>query len=78
MAQRVGIAAAVLGDPAVVILDEPVNGLDPYLPTTAGEAILQTGSAEGSLPPWSGLGVYAAYAAAALGAAAVAVTRRDA
>ena len=77
MAQRVGIAAAVLGDPAVVILDEPVNGLDPYLPTTAGEAILQTGSAEGSLTPWSGLGVYAAYAAA-LGAAAVAVTRRDA
>ena len=29
MGQRLGIAAALIGDPPVVMLDEPVNGLDP-------------------------------------------------
>jgi len=47
----------------------------PYLPGNTGIAVLQSGP--GLLPPWTGLGLYAAYAAAALVAGAVVLVRRD-
>ncbi|MGH3472115.1 MAG: hypothetical protein ACRDPG_08750 [Nocardioidaceae bacterium] len=55
-------------------LSDPINK---YLPSTAGQAILQVKPDSGSLSPWVGFGVFVAYAAVVLAAAAYALIRRD-
>jgi ABC-2 type transport system permease protein len=49
-----------------------------YLPSNAGRAILNATHDSGSLAPWTGFGVFCAYAAVALAVAAVLLVRRDA
>ena len=57
------------------------DAIDKWLPVNAGEAIFRRGGTFGTrhqLAPWTGFGVFCAYAAAALLAAAILLTRRDA
>jgi ABC-2 type transport system permease protein len=53
------------------------NAISPYLPSNAGSAIMQTGTPDHTLAPWTGLGVFAAYTAVAIAIAAIQLRRRD-
>jgi ABC-type transport system involved in multi-copper enzyme maturation permease subunit len=50
----------------------------PYLPNQAGQAIMQVHGGALFLAPWTGLGVFAAYAAALIALGALLLRRRDA
>jgi hypothetical protein len=54
------------------------NTIGPYLPSNAGQAIFGVGNPAHTLAPWTGLGVFSAYAAAALLVAGILLTHRDA
>lgn len=77
-----GIAALA----GIVFVLPPVVGLlptslassiEPYLPSSAGGAIWTINPGPNTLAPWVGLGIFCAYAAAAITIAAVLMRRRD-
>ena len=53
------------------------NAISPYLPSTAGQAVMQIDHPAHTLAPWTGLGLFAAYTAVLIGAAAILLKRRD-
>ena len=54
------------------------DAITPYLPSNAGRAVIALTKDAHSLAPWTGLGVFVLYAAAALAAGAVVMVMRDA
>jgi ABC-2 type transport system permease protein len=78
-----GAIAAVFG--LIFVLPGIVSALpsswydtiSPYLPSNAGEAMFRQTRDAHQLSPWAGLVVFCLYAAVALAAAAVSLTRRD-
>ena len=65
--------------PVIVFIlpDSLSNSIRPYLPGNAGQAIMNIVPQAQTLAPWVGLGVFAAYALAAVCGAAVLLVRRD-
>jgi hypothetical protein len=54
------------------------NVISPYLPSNAGQAIMNIAPQTHTLAPWVGLAVFAGYALAAVAVAALLLVRRDA
>jgi ABC-2 type transport system permease protein len=53
------------------------DAISPYLPSNAGQAIMQSGNPAHTLAPWTGFGVFAAYTAILIAIAAIQLRRRD-
>lgn len=61
------------------VLPANVGGhVAPYLPSNAGQAIMQAHQTAGVMAPWAGLALFVGYTAAAVVAAALLLRRRDA
>jgi hypothetical protein len=54
------------------------NNINRYLPSNAGQALLDVHQSSTALAPWTGFGVFCLYAAVAIAVAAVLLKRRDA
>jgi ABC-type transport system involved in multi-copper enzyme maturation permease subunit len=54
------------------------DNIDPYLPSSAGQAILSVVRDPASMAPWNGFALFCGYAAVLLAGAAVVLRRRDA
>jgi ABC-2 type transport system permease protein len=64
--------------PLISILPSSIsNSIDPYLPSNAGQAMMQIGHHANTLSPGAGLAVFAGYVAVVIAAAAVLLVRRD-
>jgi ABC-2 type transport system permease protein len=53
------------------------DAISPYLPSNAGQAIMQFGAPDHTLRPWTGLALFTGYTAGVIAAAAVLLWRRD-
>jgi len=64
--------------PLIGILPSSVaNSIDPYLPSNAGQAMMEIGHHANTLSPGAGLAVFAGYVAVVIAAAAVLLVKRD-
>ncbi len=64
--------------PVLTLLPSSWNdAISPYLPSAAGQAIMQFGVPDHTLGPWTGLALFTGYTAATIAAAAVLLWRRD-
>ena len=64
--------------PVLTLLPASWNdAISPYLPSNAGQAVMQFGMPDHPLAPWTGLGLFTGYTAGTIAAAAVLLWRRD-